>query len=126
MTGGGPPLDPRVDAYLDALAPEQREPMQQLREDVAGLAPDAVETIAYGMPAYRLDGKFLLSYAAWKKHCTVYPIDDPLLARHAADVAGYTSTKGGLHFSSEKPLPPALVEDLVRGRVEAVRRGSEY
>lgn len=115
--------DPRVDAYLDALQPVQRRPMAALRARVAALAPDAEETIAYAMPAFRLGGKFLLSYAAWKQHCTVYPINDGLLDRHAADLAGYTSTKGGLHFSEAKPLPDGLVDDLVRERVADVGKG---
>ena len=117
--------NPRVDEYLDALPQGVRALMQRLREDVARIAPDAVETIAYGMPAYRLDGKFLLSYAAWKEHCTIYPINDPLLARHP-EVRDYTSTKGGLHFTREQPLPPALVEDLVRERIATIRGGRGY
>jgi uncharacterized protein YdhG (YjbR/CyaY superfamily) len=116
-------LDPRVDAYMAALAPEQREPLETVRRRVRELVPEAEDTLAYGMPAFRLGGKFLLSYAGWKKHCTIYPIDDDLLGRHAAEVGGYTSTKGGLHFTSERPLPDALLVDLVRGRVEDVRKG---
>ena len=115
--------DPRVDAYIAGRPAEQHAPLQRLRDDVARLAPDAEETISYGMPAFKLDGRFLLSYAGWKAHCTVYPINDALLARHAEAIRGYRSTKGGLHFSAARPLPPELVEDLVRGRVEDVRRG---
>ena len=118
-----PRLDPRVDAYIAARPDEQRPLLQALREQVARAAPEAEESIAYGMPAFRLDGRFLLSYAGWKRHCTVYPIDDALLERHAAQVAGFTSTKGGLHFSAAHPLPEALVEDLVSARVAAVRSG---
>lgn len=117
--------DPRVDAYIDGLPPEQRGPMAALRGRVAALAPEAVETIAYGMPAFRLGGKFLLSYAAWKRHCTVYPINDGLLERYASELRGYTSTRGGLHFTAEKPLPDGLVRDLVRERVAAVTKGRD-
>jgi uncharacterized protein YdhG (YjbR/CyaY superfamily) len=116
-----PPSDPRVDAYIAARPDDQRPLLQALRERVSLVAPDAEETIAYGMPAFRLNGRFLLSYAGWKRHCTVYPIDDGLLERHAAQLAHNTSTKGGLHFSAAQPLPDALVDDLVRQRVAAVR-----
>lgn len=114
--------DPRVDAYIAGRPPEQHGPLQALRAEIARLAPEAEETISYGMPAFKLDGRFLLSYAGWKAHCTVYPINDALLARHADAIRGYRHTKGGLHFSAARPLPRELVEDLVRGRVEDVRQ----
>ncbi len=119
-------LDPRVDDYLSKLPDDQREILGDLRARVAELVPDAVETISYGMPALRLDGKFLISYAGWKKHCSVYPIDDGLLDRHAAAVGGYGRTKGAIHFTKDRPLPVAFVDDLVAGRVAAVRGGREY
>jgi uncharacterized protein YdhG (YjbR/CyaY superfamily) len=112
--------DPRVDDYLAALPATQQRVLGSLRRDVARLAPDAVETISYGMPAFNLDGHFLLSYAGWKRHCSVYPISDGLLARHAAEVGGYPRTKGSLHFSEASPLSDRFVEDLVRDRVAAV------
>jgi uncharacterized protein YdhG (YjbR/CyaY superfamily) len=108
--------DPRVDAYLANLPEPQRLLLGGLRADVARLAPDAVETISYGMPAFKLGGRFFLSYAAWTNHCSIYPIDDRLLERHADAIRGYGRTKGALHFSASKPLPPALLEDLVRQR----------
>ena len=116
--------DPRVDQYLTALPDDQRAVLQKLRSDVARLVPDAEETISYGMPAFRVGGRFFLSYAGWKKHCSIYPIDDPLLERHADAIRGYGRTKGALHFSASKPLPDALLEDLVAQRArEAAARG---
>jgi uncharacterized protein YdhG (YjbR/CyaY superfamily) len=53
----------------------------------------------------------------------VYPINDGLLDRYAAELVGFTSTKGGLHFSEAKPLPDGLVDDLVRERVADVGKG---
>ena len=116
--------DPRVDEYLAKLPAEQRQVLDKLRADVARLVPDAVETISYGMPAFKLRGKFLISYAGWKRHCSIYAIDDQLLEKHADAVRGYGRTKGALHFSSDQPLPDALLEDLLRlraGQVEDAR-----
>jgi uncharacterized protein YdhG (YjbR/CyaY superfamily) len=109
--------DPRVDAYLAALPPDQGALLQRLREQVGALVPDAQETISYGMPTFKLDGRFLLSYAGWKKHCSVYPWSDSLFERHAAALEGYQRTKGSLHFTPERPLPASAVEDLVRSRI---------
>lgn len=115
--------DPRVDAYLEALPADQRKLLEGLRSRVAALAPQAVETISYDMPAFKLGDRFLLSYAGWKRHCSVYPINDELLATYADAIEGYGRTKGSLHFSREKPLPDGLVDDLVRGRVATVEAG---
>jgi uncharacterized protein YdhG (YjbR/CyaY superfamily) len=115
--------DPRVDAYLAKLPTDQQDVLGKVRARVRSIEPEAQETISYGMPAFTLDGHFLLSYAGWKRHCSIYPIDDALLARYAAELGGYIRTKGSLHFSGSEPLPDALLEDLVRGRVMGVREG---
>ena len=118
--------DPRVDAYLEALPEDQREVLARLRADVARIVPDAVETISYGMPAYKLRGRFFLSYAGWKRHCSIYAIDDALLERHADAIRGYGRTKGALHFSKAQPLPDALLEDLIRLRTGQIAQGGRY
>ena len=115
--------DPRVDAYLAALPAEQRELLQGLRERVAALAPEAVDTISYAMPAFKLDDRFLLSYAGWKGHCSIYAIHDDLLAKYAEALRDNTRTKGGLHFSKAHPLPDALIDDFVRARVATIKAG---
>lgn len=115
--------DPRVDAYLAGLPPGHRELLQRLREKVRALAPDAEETISYGMPTFKLNRKFLLSYAGWKNHCSIYPWTDSLVDRHAAALDGYERTQGSLHFTPERPLPEPAVEDLVRSRIADRGRG---
>ena len=116
--------DPRVDDYLAGRPADQQETLGALRADVARLAPDADETISYGMPTFKLDGKFLLSYAGWKRHCSVYPMTDTVVRRHAEALEGYGRTKGSLHFSKDQPLPDGVLEDLVAERVADVRSGS--
>lgn len=116
--------DPRVDAYLASLPSEQRDLLQQVRRRVAALAPDASETIAYAMPALRLHDRFLVSYAGWKRHCTVYPVGDELMARYADALRGYGRSKSSLHFTGSQPLPDGLLEDLVRERIAAVEAAS--
>ena len=112
--------DPRVDAYLAGLPPEQQEVLQQLRRRIAALAPESIETIAYAMPAFRLHDRFLVSYAGWKRHCTIYPVGDELMANYAGELRGHGRSKSSLHFTAAQPLPAGLLEDLVRERVEAV------
>jgi uncharacterized protein YdhG (YjbR/CyaY superfamily) len=115
--------DPRVDAYLATLPEDQREALQRLREQVSSAAPDAVETISYGMPAFKRGRQFLVSFAGWKRHCSIYPLTDTFLKAHATELKGYGRTKGSLHFTPESPLPDEIVRDLVLARVEDLEAG---
>jgi uncharacterized protein YdhG (YjbR/CyaY superfamily) len=115
--------DPRVDAYLAGLPEAQREQLEGLRRRLAELAPGSTETISYAMPAVKLGTRFLVSYAGWKRHSSIYPMRDDVLARHADVLRAYTTTKGSLHFSPAQPLPDAVLEDLVTTRVAELEAG---
>jgi uncharacterized protein YdhG (YjbR/CyaY superfamily) len=112
--------DARVDAYLAALPSDQRALLEGVRAAVRRLVPEAEDTISYDMPAFRLGGRFLVSYAGWKRHCSLYPLTDSFLAAHASELEGFGRTKGSIHFTAEKPLPADLLDDLIRARVEDV------
>jgi len=109
--------DPRVDAYLAGRPDEQRALLQQLRERIARIVPDAEESISYGIPAFRWRGSSLVYYAGWKDHCSIYPLTESFLAANASALVDYGRTKGSLHFTAATPLTDALLEDLVRSRL---------
>jgi len=115
--------DPPVDEYLATLPPDQRETLQRLRAQVGRVVPEAVETISYGMPAFKLHGRFLVSYAGWKSHCSIYPLTGTFLEARENALKGYARTKGSVHFTPETPVPEALVEGLVRARVADLEGG---
>lgn len=115
--------DPRVDAYLAALPDEQRAQLVHLRQRLAEIVPQATETISYGMPALKVGGRYLVSYAGWKRHCSIYPMRDDVLARHVEALRGYATTKGSLHFGAAQPLPDAVLDDLMRARVAELEAG---
>ena len=117
--------DSRVDAYFATLPADEQEALQRLRAQIARQVPDAVETISYGMPAFKLHGRGLVWFAAWKAHCSVYPLTDAFLKAHTDELKGYRRTKGSLHFTPQAPLPEALVEDLVRERIADIEGTSE-
>ncbi len=116
--------DSAIDAYLAKLPQDQRAALERLRKQVVRLVPDAVEAISYGIPTFKLNGKALLWFAGWKAHCSIYPLTDTFLAGHADELKGYRRTKGSLHFTSDAPLPKALLEQLVRARVADLEGGA--
>jgi uncharacterized protein YdhG (YjbR/CyaY superfamily) len=95
-------------------------------EDYQAAAPEATEAISYQMPAFKLHGRFLVSYAAFKDHCSLFPASAKVLEAYGEELKPYFSGKGTIRFTADKPLPTALVKRIVKVRLEenaAHRRG---
>lgn len=107
----------QIDGILAALPADQRAALQHLRETIAEVAPDAVEAMRYGVPAFRYRDHPLVSYAAAKAHCAFYVMSPQVIVDHAADLDGFDTSKGTIRFTPEEPLPAELVEKLVRARM---------
>ena len=110
----------RIDATLAALPPDQRSALQRLRETIATAAPDAVEAISYGAPAFRYRGRPLVSYAAAKAHCSLFPMSPPVIEAHRAELDGFDTAKGTIRFSPDRPIPAELVRTIVRERMAEI------
>jgi uncharacterized protein YdhG (YjbR/CyaY superfamily) len=105
-----------IDEYLSRLAPEPRAAFEKLRRAIQAAAPKAEEAISYHLPAFRLGGKLLVTFAAAKNHCSFYPGAHPIRVC-AEELEPYVTAKGTIRFSPEQPLPAALVRKLVKARV---------
>ena len=107
-----------VDEYLAALPEDRRGPMDALRRAIRAAAPDADETIAYNMPAFRSRaGRFLVSYDAYKAHYSLFPFTDEMVAEYRVEEWPYLSGKGTIRFPADRPIPEDLVTRLVAVRV---------
>ena len=106
-----------VDEYLAALPEDRRGPMDALRRAIRAAAPDADETIAYNMPAFRTrGGRFLVSYDAYKRHYSLFPFTDEMVAAFGEELAPYLAGKGTIRFRADQPIPEDLVTRLVAMR----------
>ena len=106
-----------IDSYLANLDEPKRSTLQQLRQTILSIHPEVEECISYGMPAFRLNGKVVAGFAAFKDHLSYLPHSGSVLGELADEVAGYASTKGSLHFPIDQPLPAALVKRLIEARM---------
>ena len=122
MTASDQPAEAtaRIDAELAALPNDKRAALTALRRTIQAAAPDAVEAISYGMPAFRYHGRALVSYLAAKAHCSLFPMSHAVIEAHRDELAGYYTAKGTIRFTPDRPLPDALVTTIVRERMAEI------
>jgi uncharacterized protein YdhG (YjbR/CyaY superfamily) len=108
------------DEYLAAVPDDRRSVLERLRDQIRQAAPGAMETISYGRPAFRLDGKYFVGFGVTKDGCSLFTGRAPLVA-HAAELTGYKVWKGTINFTPDQPLPADLVRKLVEARVAEFR-----
>ena len=106
-----------IDGYLAGLDEPKRSTLELLRRSILDVVPQAEQGISYGMPAFKVGGKTVAGFAAFKQHLSYLPHSGSVLSTLADDVAGYETSKGSLRFAIDKPLPKGLVKKLVTTRM---------
>ena len=107
-----------IDEYLDGLDEPKRATLSRLRRDILAVVPDAEECISYGVPGFKVAGKTIAGFAAFKNHLSYMPHSGSVIPQLANETERYPSTKGALHFPIDKPLPKSLVRKLLTVRME--------
>ena len=105
-----------VEEYISSFPPDIQELLQQVRLTIQEAAPDAEECIAYGMPAYKLNGP-LVYFAGYDKHIGFYPTGSHVQV-FKDELAAYKTSKGAIQFPLDKSIPKALVKKIVRYRID--------
>lgn len=107
-----------TDEYLATIEDDgKRAALERLREQIRRAAPDAVECLSYGVPAFCQNGRPLVAYAAFAKHCGLYPLSPAVIAAFADELAGFELSKGTIRFQPGAPLKVALVRRIVKARL---------
>ena len=114
-----------VDEYLATVPAERRAVLEQMRQTIRAAAPEATETIAYDMPAFRSHGgQFLVSFAAYKHHYSLFPASGAVIEALGDELSPYLSGKGTIRFPADQPVPASLVTRVVKVRLtEVAARG---
>lgn len=110
-----------VDEYLRAVDEPKRSTLQALRETILEIVPDADQVISYRVPAFRVRGKVVAGFAAFKDHLSYLPFSGSVLSRLSDQLNGYTMTKSALHFPVDRPLPKPIVRQLIESRLRELR-----
>src|SRR5437016_14116495 len=114
-----------VKEYFAAVPEAARTTLGKMREVIRSAAPrEATEIISYGIPAFKHNG-ILVWFAAFAKHCSLFPTAS-VIELFKNELKGFSTSKGTIHFPTDKPLPSALVKKLVRARVAQNERKKRH
>jgi len=106
-----------IDEYIETFPKSIQSILEKLRQTIRDAAPGAVEAISYQMPTFKLNGRNLVHFAAFKSHIGFYPIPSGIEA-FKEELSTYKQGKGSVQFPLDEPIPYGLVERIVKYRVK--------
>jgi uncharacterized protein YdhG (YjbR/CyaY superfamily) len=113
-----------VEEYLSALDEPKRGTLRALRRTILEIVPEAEQVISYRVPAFRVQGKIVAGFAAFKDHLSYLPFSGSVLEQLGDELRGYTMTKSALHFPADLALPTSLVKKLIAVRLGQIDQAS--
>lgn len=110
-----------VDEYLAGIPEPACSTLKHIRKVIQSVVPkETTEVISYGIPMFQFNG-MLVGYAAFKKHCSLFPTGSGVLDQFTKELEGYRTSKGTIQFPADQPLPDALIKRIVKARVKENR-----
>jgi uncharacterized protein YdhG (YjbR/CyaY superfamily) len=106
-----------IDAYLAEVEEPKRATLEEMRRRILEVIPEAEQTVSYGMPAFKVDGKVVAGFASFKCHLSYLPHSGRVFGEMADELADYEYTKGSLHFPIDEPLPRPTIKKLIETRI---------
>jgi uncharacterized protein YdhG (YjbR/CyaY superfamily) len=103
-----------VDEYITGHPEEVQAILQRVRITIRKAVPGAEEVISYQIPTYKLHGRYVIYFAGWKQHYSLYPATDHLVAAFKDDLAPYKVNKGTIRFPLSQPVPVKLIERIAK------------
>jgi uncharacterized protein YdhG (YjbR/CyaY superfamily) len=110
-----------VDQHLAKIPEPQRSTLKALRKVIREAIPEAQEVISYGFPGYKLNGKIICGFDAFKNHCSFFPHSSLVIPELSQELVNYKTSKGALQFGIDQPLPKNLVRKLINTRIRLLR-----
>jgi uncharacterized protein YdhG (YjbR/CyaY superfamily) len=108
-----------IDDYLATIDEPKRTTLAHIRSFIKQIVPDAVETIGYGMPVFKYHDKYLIGFAAFKNHMSIFPGANPV-ATTKAKLQGYRLSKGTIQFTIDHQLPDDILAEIVNECVKNI------
>lgn len=105
-----------IDDYIKTFPEDVQIILEKLRRIIQKAAPEAVEVISYGIPTFKLNGKYLVYFAAWKNHIGFYPMPSGAKA-FKKELSVYKQGKGSIQFPLDKPILYDLISKIITFRV---------
>jgi uncharacterized protein YdhG (YjbR/CyaY superfamily) len=106
-----------VDEYIKTFPEDVQIILEKIRQTIRKAAPEAVEAISYGIPTFKLNGRYLVYFAAWKNHIGFYPMPSGAKA-FKKELSVYKQGKGSIQFPLDRPIPYDLVYKIVSFRIK--------
>jgi len=105
-----------IDDHLASVSEPQRSTLLEMRRRILEVIPEAEECISYNLPCFKIGGKAVAGFEAYKNHNSYFPFSGQVISAMSAELAGFETTKGSLHFSKDEPLPLELIRRLIEIR----------
>lgn len=111
-----------IDDYLEKIEPSKKEQLERIREIAKKVVPDAEDSIAYGMPTLKYNGKSFLGFDTHKEHIGIYPFGGVEITffKDKLNKLGFTSSKGAIQVPYDKSFPEDLLKDIITQRINRI------